>query len=357
MNRKLTVVLRVLWNGGVARMAVEEARRLGKLLVLRESFHNYDLKDVDVEIVRRGHGKLTPLFWAITSIYAKGWGKEATVDLDLLLTKWRKIEAPALYHDQFAGIMGYLNKVFRGQDYALYIHETNLRVKGVKFFLPRTLDKEVISKAKVVFTNSKYNQQVLKEHGFSSVVVYPGCYPKERLSNERKPIVLAVSMWDKGRLPCWYGEVAKRLRKGKLIMAGSWAVKEEMERFQREYPEVEVTGRLTEEELNELYSQASIILRFGFNELGPGMGVIEGICNGLIPVVNDGIGSKELITNDVNGYVVKDFEEAAEKINYLLENQERLNKMRGELISLSKELSWDNHAKKVREELERVGML
>jgi hypothetical protein len=76
VNRKLTVVLRVLWNGGVARMAVEEARRLGKLLVLRESFHNYDLKDVDVEIVRRGHGKLTPLFWAITSIYAKDGEKK-----------------------------------------------------------------------------------------------------------------------------------------------------------------------------------------------------------------------------------------------------------------------------------------
>lgn len=357
MDRKLTIVLRVLWNGGVARMAVEEARRLGKLLVLRESFHDYYLKDVDVEVVRRGHGKLTPLFWAVASIYAKDRGKEATVDLDLLLTKWREIEPPALYHDQFAGIMGYLNKVFRGQDYALYIHETNLRSNGVKFLFPRMLDKEVISKAKVVFTNSKYNQQVLKEHGFSSVVVYPGCYPVEQLGNEREPIILAVSMWDKGRKPWWYGEVAKRLRGGKLVMAGSWAVPEEMEKFKRDYPDAIVTGRLKEEELRELYAKASIILRFGFNELGPGMGVIEGICNGLIPVVNNGIGSKELITNDVNGYVVRDYEEAAEKINYLFENQERLTKMREELISLSKELSWDNHAKKIREELERVGML
>jgi hypothetical protein len=31
--------------------------------------------------------------------------------------------------------------------------------------------------------------------------------------------------------------------------------------------------------------------------------------------------------------------------------------MRDELVGLSKELSWDNHARKVREELERVGML
>ncbi len=229
--RTLTVVDRVLWNGGVARMAVEEARRLGKLFVLRESFHDYNLNDIEVKIIRKGHSRLTPLFWWITSLYAKNRGKEATVDLDLILTKWRVIEPPALYHDQFAGIMGYLNKIFRGQDYALYIHETNLRLDGVKWFLPKILDKEVVSKAKVVFTNSKYNQHVLKEHGFSSVVVYPGCYPIEQLGNDRYPIVLAVSMWDQWRKPWWYGEVAKRLRKGKLIMAGSWAVKEEMGGF------------------------------------------------------------------------------------------------------------------------------
>ncbi|AOL17854.1 glycosyl transferase [Sulfolobus sp. A20] len=337
-------------------MAVEEARRLGKLFVLRESFHDYGLTDVKVEIVRKGHGKLTPIFWAITSLYAKGRGKEATVDLDLILTKWLKVSPPALYHDQFAGIMGYLNKVFRGQDYALYLHETNLRAKGVKWYFPRLLDREVMSKAKVVFTNSKENQKVLAEYGFSSVVVYPGCYPRDG-KKEREPIVLAVSMWDKGRFPEWYGEVAKRLKRGKLIMAGSWAVKEEKERFKKEYPQVAVTGRLSEEKLQELYDRASIVLRFGFNELGPGMGIIEGICNGLIPIVNEGLGSKELIVNDVNGYVVKDYEEAAEKINYLFENDDRLNKMREELRSLADDLSWDNHARKIREELEKVGML
>ncbi|TRM79873.1 glycosyl transferase, partial [Sulfolobus sp. F3] len=56
-------------------------------------------------------------------------------------------------------------------------------------------------------------------------------------------------------------------------------------------------------------------------------------------------------------YVVKDYEEAAEKINYLFENDDRLNKMREELRSLADDLSWDNHARKIREELEKVGML
>ena len=66
-GEKLTVVLRVLWNGGVARAAIEDARRLGMLFVLREAAHDYDLSSVDLRVTRRGEGTLTPLFWAIPS--------------------------------------------------------------------------------------------------------------------------------------------------------------------------------------------------------------------------------------------------------------------------------------------------
>ncbi|QKR00855.1 glycosyltransferase [Metallosphaera tengchongensis] len=149
----------------------------------------------------------------------------------------------------------------------------------------------------------------------------------------------------------------QKVEEWEVVMTGSWAVKEEMEKFKKEYPEVVVTWRLSEEKLQELYDMASIVLRFGFDELGQGMGIIEGICNGLIPIVNEGLGSKELIVNDVNGYVVKDYEEAAEKINYLFESPDKLIRMRDELASLSRELSWDNHAKKIKQELERAGLL
>jgi hypothetical protein len=45
--------LRVLWNGGVARTAVEEARNAkAKLFVYRESFYDYDLSDINVTSVR-----------------------------------------------------------------------------------------------------------------------------------------------------------------------------------------------------------------------------------------------------------------------------------------------------------------
>jgi hypothetical protein len=50
--------LRVLWNGGVARTAVEEARNAeAKLFVYRESSYDYDLSDINVTSMRRGGRK------------------------------------------------------------------------------------------------------------------------------------------------------------------------------------------------------------------------------------------------------------------------------------------------------------
>ncbi len=52
------------------------------------------------------------------------------------------------------------------------------------------------------------------------------------------------------------------------------------------------------------------------------------------------------------------YEETVDNIKYIIfKSLKKLEENREKLASLSKELSWDNHAKKVREELERVGLL
>jgi hypothetical protein len=113
MNVMLSIVLRVLWNGGVTRIAVEEARRIhSKLLVLRESKNDYDLGEVNFEVMRKygERSSFTPLLTYLTALYAKDRGTEATVDLDLILKAIKRIKPPALYHDQFSGIIGYIRK-------------------------------------------------------------------------------------------------------------------------------------------------------------------------------------------------------------------------------------------------------
>jgi glycosyltransferase involved in cell wall biosynthesis len=101
--------------------------------------------------------------------------------------------------------------------------------------------------------------------------------------------------------------------------------------------------------------QETVLVRFGFNERGPGAGVLEAMGFGVPVVVNDGLGSKELIVQGENGFVVRDVEEAAERINEVLEDPAKRAKMGLSAWETSKSLSWDNHARKVMEIMSRLG--
>ncbi|AGJ62368.1 glycosyltransferase family 4 protein [Saccharolobus islandicus] len=351
-----TIALRVLWNGGVARIAVEQARNAkAKLLVYRESFYNYDLSGIYVEFLRRKgeKGFLTPLFRKITEIYAKNRGDEATVDLDLIVKASRIIKEPALFHDQFAGITGYLRKVFHGEDYAIYLHETSLTLKGIKYLIPKVMERKVLEGAKIILTNSQWNKRVLEDKGMGAEVLYPGCYTIDEVKEDKENFVLAVSMWDEGRRPEIYGEIAKRI-KGRLIMAGSWARRDTMEEFKRKYPEVIVTDRISEDKLRELYKKASLTIRFGFDERGPGMAVLESLCNGTAVIVNDGLGGKEFVIEGENGYVIKDWKEAVDRINEVLENHKLRRSLSINALETGKKYSWRNHAIKLTEIMEKI---
>lgn len=349
----MNIAVRLLWNSGVPRMAVEEARHTGwKLFVYRDAGGNYDLTGVDVTFFRkrgeRSKGFLHTLSSLITSFYAGHRGKEATVDLDLIL-KATSIKGYTLFHDQFAGITGYLRKRKTGEEYSLYLHETSLTASNVKYFLPREIERKVLREAKRVVTNSMWNREVLREKGFSAHVVYPGCYPAPKISDNRERLVLSVSMWDSGRKPELYGELSRKV-KGKFVMAGSWAREDTRRQFEREYGDtVTVTGKVNDEELMSLYSRASVLVRFGFNERGPGMGVLEAMGYGVPVVVNDGLGSKELVRQGENGFVVKDVEEASDRVNQVLDDPLPMGRNAWET---AKSLSWENHAKRLKEVLE-----
>ncbi|MCW1302700.1 MAG: glycosyltransferase family 4 protein, partial [Candidatus Rehaiarchaeum fermentans] len=242
-------------------------------------------------------------------------------------------------------------KIKYGEDYATYIHETYFDYKGLNTIPLKTVEKIVLSKSKLIITNSKWNKDILSEKGFKAEVVYPGCYPKEKINLEREKIVLAVSVWHKGRRPEVYGEISNKI-KGKLIMAGYWPRREFLEWFKSKYKDVIVTGPISEEKLRELYDRAAVLIRFGFNEKGPGMGVLEAMASGMPVIVNDKLGSRELVKD--NGYVIKDWEEAIDKINEILEDEKLRRQMSLNSWEIAKSLSWENHARRLNELLSKL---
>ncbi len=352
----MNIAVRLLWTSGVPRIAIEEARLTGwKLYIYRDAGGIYNLSNIDYYIIRkRGEkGVFSSIFSFITSLYASQRGPEATVDLDLIVMAAHIIKGSALFHDQFAGITGMLRKELYGDEYAVYIHETSIDSSGFKGALPKLIDKMVLKGARVVITNTKWNAEALKGHGINSKVVYPGVYLPKGINDERENVVLAVSTWDMGRRPELYGEVAKRLNNVKFIMAGKWTRAAYRERFQHLYGKyVNVTGQISEIELEQLYRRASVFVRFGFNERGPGMGVIEAMAHSVPVIVNDGLGSKELIRNGENGYVVKDPLDAAYIINELLRDPSKLKLAINLTCETAKDLSWENHINALKEALD-----
>jgi len=57
------------------------------------------------------------------------------------------------------------------------------------------------------------------------------------------------------------------------------------------------------------------------------MGVLETMGYGVVLVVNDGLCSKKLVENGVDGFFVRDYKEAAQAISDLLEDEPRRSAM------------------------------
>lgn len=359
MAPEFIIATRLMWPGGVFRTALEEARHTdSKLYVLRKALHPtpFSIEGVNLEILRNSNSNsniLTNVFSLLTLFYDRERGTDATIDLDLIfkLSKMDDIKNQnILYFDQFIALSGYINYIRYGKNYSIFLHETVLGRKHDLKAVPLAMyDKLILAHAKNIITNSFWNQKVLANFGIKSYVVYLGCYPVARLNFKRKPIVIAVSMWDRFRKPELYVDLAKEVN-AKVWICGSWTRDDYKREFIKKYGDiVHVTGPITDDFLNDLYNEASFYIRFGFEERGPGLGGIEALGHGLPIIANHGLGISEVIDDSVNGFIVHNMHEAAEKINQVLSNDEKHLEMIKNAWLKGKELSWANHARKVTE--------
>ncbi len=344
-------------------MVVEEARRLpARLVVYRESPTRqvYEVSPGEVRFLRRASDTSiwSPLLTRITLLFNADRGPDATVDLDLIIRAADQIRGPALFHDQFAGLTGFLRHQRTGADYGVYVHETalgdqagvmdqTLRVPGLSALI-RSYDRAILRTARVVLTNSRRNQQILDRAGIPSTVSYPGCEPLDALPPGRERFLLAVAVWERTKRPEVYAELARRTGVP-VVLAGMWGRPEEMEAFRRRHPGVvRITGRISEQELDRLSRTAALYVRFGFGERGPGQGGIQALAYGMPVLTNPELAVAEVITEGRDGFVVRDVDAAAARVADLFESSQRLSEMSEAAWEKSRTLSWDAHARQVR---------
>lgn len=324
---RVAYVCRVLWDGGVQRVAIAqtEALRSGgipcDLFFLRAaSVHTYALPTgtrILEEPGERPRSTARGLARSITGLFARHRGPEASVDLDLL---WRirgelRSYDVVVYNDQYAGVLGAYLRLTRGQPYLLLLHELYpAESVGVRSLRPlaHLLDWLMLLLAPRIMVFSPELQRRI-ERDFSGRT-FRGAYgtpPAVELvpatARERRR-VLSLTVWDRGRHPESILALARLRPEFRFIVAGQWADSEHRREFEREaigHSNVVVTGPISEDRRLSLLRESLIYLRLGYGESGPGMGGMEALANGCLVIANRGLGLSGILTAGEDGFVTE----------------------------------------------------
>lgn len=221
----------------------------------------------------------------------------------------------------------------------------------------RFIEKFAQVGAIALFTNSIINKKLIEKSGSSKVFLCePGFEIVEGIPifENRENIILSVTMWDKGRKPEIFIDIAKNVSDGFIILAGNWTDKNYMNEFIEKIKtmklteKIKVTGPISEYELVNYYKHAKVFIRFGFNENGPGMGSLEAISYGIPLIYNESLGLPTYVKNRDNGFMINPFDvnEITHCVKILLNDVDIWKAISSNNLKLSKEHSWNNQGKK-----------
>lgn len=118
--------------------------------------------------------------------------------------------------------------------------------------------------------------------------------------------------------------------KGQLILVGNGKFEKEFKRLARLLKiknEVVFTGKISDEELWEIYSLADIYIGAGTAEL-QGIAVMEGMASGLPVLAVNAVALPELVDHGVNGYLFElEIKDLTAKMIKIVEDKEKLKEM------------------------------
>ncbi|HEV2316895.1 MAG TPA: glycosyltransferase family 4 protein [Thermoplasmata archaeon] len=311
------LVSRVLWPGGSQRILIAEGEQLARrghsvdLVFVRDTGIGSLTSAIPYRVLhgprasRRHLGRF--LQW-MTARYGPERGPEATVDLDLLwrFERDRRHYDVVVYGDPWAAVFARGGARRHGDRYVVHVHETSFGVHDFHGhnYVPRLLEGRALRTAGSILTSSRTNSEALDRAGFSGVeVLYPGVAPSREVPafEARENLAVSVTVWDPGRHPEVFLEIAAELDRGRILLVGQWTDAAALARFRNEIAARGLTERLgasgavSEDALVDHYRRAKAAIRFGFGEAGPGMGSLEALGHGIPLIINPGVGVRELV--------------------------------------------------------------
>ena len=303
---------------------------------------------------------------------------------DLLIYAWKawlysrkllKKNEYSLTHSFFTVPCGFLSMLIKWQYKVPYI--VSLRgadVPGysdrfpVIYFFLKPIIKLIWSQSKAVISNSQgLKDLALKSKSDQEIgIIYNGIDISEFKPREQKNSeifeILCVSRLTQRKgieyLISAFAKIVAEFPEVRLKIVGEGDSKEKLQSQTKELglnEKVEFTGRITHERLPEIYTGASVFVLPSLNE-GMSNTMLEALASGLPLIATDTGGTKELVTDGENGFIIKmeDAQDIYEKLNRLLRNNDLRERMAQDSRKKALNLSWQVVASQYQGAYDRV---
>lgn len=357
----------MLWTGGVQRIAIADAELLTQhgfdtdLIFIREVGEGQTYRISTPFVILHRASANQRLFAGplrvLTQHYNPQRGPLATIDSDLILKHelTRARYDVLIYTDQHAAAFARLGRGLHGGSFVVFFHETGLKDPG---FVPGLIDSRAAKGAAASVTMSERAGAVLRAHGIPNVhVIYPGVEVAANSPgfHEKADLAVSVTVWDSGRRPEALLQVARHMTRGRIEIVGYWPDQEYLAWFRQQVTRlglndrIEVTSSLTEQALADLYFKAKVSIRFGYDEMGMGMGALESLGHGIPLVVNRGIGVADLVATFKAGVIVneRDPKAVAEVLQRLFDDPGQWASLSQNSTNLGRQLSWNERGRRL----------
>ena len=232
--------------------------------------------------------------------------------------------------------------------------------------MARFFDRLFVENAQATVTCSNAHLETLKQLSKKPIyVLRPGCYPAESVPEKRQDYIVSLSRWDSGKNPQFLLKVLKKLKNQntKLVMAGNWAqgfVRKDFEDRIKEYglvDRVEITGRADDAAKKGFFSEARVLVHPIFEAFG--MFGLEAASFGCPVIMPKGSGVTDQFIHGKHGFFPEegDLDGFVNYVDRLMEDERLSWKMGHEAWLVSKQNTWESHAKKLWEIICKTGPL
>jgi len=222
------------------------------------------------------------------------------------------------------------------------------------YFFLTPLIKLIWKKSAAVFSNSQgLKELALKTNPQQEIgIIFNGIdisefKPAENLDSSK---IICISRLTDRKGINYLIEAFEKLKndKFKLVIVGEGNQKEELEKMVENLKisnRVEFLGRVEHSKLPEVYRWAGVFVLPSLNE-GMSNTMLEALASGLPLIATDTGGTRELINDGENGFIIKmkDSDDIKEKIEKLMNNRELQIAMGINSRKRAEELSWKNVA-------------